>query len=555
MKLAVAYCRVSTDKEEQKKSITEQKKQWEEFFEDTGTEPAKCGLLYKKDGTSQAILGGIYADEGLSGTSLKNRRAFNLMIEDAKLKKFDMIYVEDTSRFSRSVEDCIKTVKDLRQLGIGVFFRKEGWDTLNENKDFELSLRISIAQEESRVKSERLKWAINRLHKNGGWNSTAPYGYNIVNAHLEINEEEAEIVRCIFDLYTNEGYGTGKIARFLNQNNILTKKGCKWSQPQISSILDNRLYIGEQRTHTVESADITRQYQKNVPLEEQIVHNFEHLIIIDNEKFNLAQLERNRRKEQFSNGNGHSNKHLLSTLLYCAHCGSTFKRKKRHTYKRIDGTSKDLGYEWTCIKNDMYGKDVCSHRNSLIEDDVIKIIKDEILYRKENDLSGLFEKYCDIKFSLKDLDLSKLTAEKNKLMAEQRQLRKDKTDIPIDESIYREEMQILNKSIGDVNADISRIERKKIEQENANLRFEEYKKMLSTLDFDKLTNTQLKKIFNKIQVKERKKQIYLGLYYNFLDTTEDEVIEHFEDNNNNKSGYDEAEYNYEANMIVWIKAK
>lgn len=530
MKLAVAYCRVSTDKDEQKKSIAEQKEQWKEFFRETGTKPAKCGMLYKKDGTCENILGGIYADEGISGTSLKNRKAFNQMIEDAKLKKFDMIYVEDTSRFSRSIEDGIKTVKDLRQLGIGVYFRKEGWDTLNESKDFELSLRISIAQEESRVKSERLKWALNRLHKKGGWNSTAPYGYDIVDAFLKINEAEAEIVRLIFDLYINEGCGYGRIARLLNNENALTKKNCKWTQVQVSKVLRNRLYTGEQRTHTLESADITRHYQIPVPLEEQIIHHFEHLRIIDDETFNLAELENKRRSQQFSNHTGHSNKHLLSTMIYCDNCGSTYRRKKRNTYVRLDGTRKDLGFEWTCTKNDMYGKKFCGKRNMLIEEDVIRIIKDEIKYRRKEDLSDLFDSYCSLKFPENQEDIRSLNDKKIGLQNQMRQLRQDKVNKLVDDSVYADELKELNKMIGDVNADISRIERKEIELENAKLRYHEYLKMLTTLDIDNLTNSQLKKIFNKIIVKDRgEKGLYLIFHYNFLDLTDNEIIAQFEE--------------------------
>ena len=300
MKLAVAYCRVSTDKEEQKKSIKEQKAQWQEFFNETGTKPAKVGLFYKRDGTKESLAGGIYADEGISGTSLRNRQAFNQMIEDAKHKKFDMIYVEDTSRFSRSLEDGLKTIKDLRQLGIGVYFRKEGWDTLSQDKDFEFQLRVSIAEEESRLKSQRLKWAMNRLHKKGGWNGAAPFGYDVEKSFLKINEDEAEIVKLIYDLYINQGHGLGKIARYLNAEKIPTKTGVQWSQTQISSILDNKLYNGEQRQHTVESNDLTRQTQIEIPEDEHIVFNFDHLKIIDDETFRLTELERKRRNKCYS---------------------------------------------------------------------------------------------------------------------------------------------------------------------------------------------------------------------------------------------------------------
>lgn len=532
MKLAVAYCRVSTDKEEQKKSISEQKAQWQEFFTETGTKPAKCGLLYKKDGTKEFIAGGIYADEGISGTSLKNRRAFNQMIEDARHKKFDMIYVEDTSRFSRSVEDGIKTVKDLRELGIGVYFRKEGWDTLTQDKDFELALRISIAQEESKVKSDRLKWAMNRLHKKGGWNGAAPYGYDVENAFLKINEDEAEIVKLIYNLYINEGYGLGKIARYLNSNQIPTKTGVQWSQTQVSSILDNKLYNGEQRQHTVESNDVTRHTQKEIPEEEHIVHKFDHLKIIDDETFSLTQLEREKRNKLFSTGTGHSNKHLLSTLIYCGHCGGTFKRKKRHTYRRKDGTSKDIGYEWTCGVNDMYGKDKCGHRNMLIEDRIYSQVKDMVKSLQAHSLDGLFNLYLKVKFNydISPERLEELKSKQSSLMAEMKQLRKDHLDGLIDESIYKDALKDLNACTIDVKAEISRIERREQDIENAKFLYSQYVKMIRDIDIDNITNAQLKRIFKKIIVSDYihptlGKGSKVDYEYYCMDMTANEILE------------------------------
>lgn len=533
MKLAVAYCRVSTDHEEQKKSINEQQEQWTEFFERTDTKPAKCGLLYKKDGTIKVLENGLYVDEGISGTSLKNRRAFKLMLEDAKKKKFDMIYVEDTSRFSRSVEDGIKTVKDLRALGIGVFFRKEGWDTLKEEKDFELSLRISIAQEESRVKSERMKWAISRLHKKGGWNSFAPYGYDIEKAFLKINKEEAETVHEIYKLYTEDGFGVGKIARHLNTQQIQSKKGVQWSQPQIAHILTNEIYIGKQRTHTLETSDITRHYKIQIPEDEQIVHFHKYLRIISDDVFNLTQIERKRRNELFDMGRGHSNKHLLSTLLYCAECGGTYKRKKRHSYTRKDGTNKDIGYEWTCGVNDMYGASKCGHRNMILEDKAIKVIKEEILARRKDDLSLIFELYFKKKVEENHIKPEVLNEEKEKLMQEMRILRQDLRDKLINEIVYKDAMKNLNERVSYFNNELSRYERRQYEIENAKLKYSDYRKMLNNINIDCLSNNQLKKIFNKILVKGRivggKKQVFLCFQYNFLDILEEELYKEFEE--------------------------
>lgn len=533
MKLGVAYCRVSTDKEEQKKSITEQKKEWEEFFETSNIKPAKCGLLYKKDGTRKLLSTGIYADEGISGTSLKHREAFNQMIEDAKLKKFDMIFVEDVSRFTRSVEDGIKIVKDLREIGIGVHFRKEGWDTLDQEKDFELNLRIGIAQEESRVKSERLKWAIDRLHKKGGWNCPAPFGYYRKDGYLHINEKEAEIVKIIYDLFLEKGNGIGKIARYLNENNISTKKGCKWSQAQVSTILKNEIYTGKQVTHTVETADITRKLKVAVPKEEQIVFNKEDLRIIDNETFQKAQLEYKHRNEMANIGTRHSNQHLLSSLIYCDNCGGAYKRKKRHSYVRKDGTSKDIGYEWTCAINDMYGKDRCDQRNMLIEENIIKAIRKELEYRKE-ELKYTLDLYIDNKSKHFVSNEDELKIEKQFLINEMKQLRKEYLEDKLfDETLYKEQLKEIIEKINNIDADLSRNERINYEIQNAKSNFNEYMNMINSINFEKLTNADLKKIFNKIIIKrriiDREKVLYVHFSYKFLDIIEDDLEDEYGD--------------------------
>lgn len=144
--------------------------------------------------------------------------------------------------------------------------------------------------------------------------------------------------------------------------------------------------------------DINRKIRAKVDEEEQIVHDKDELRIIDKDTFEKVQAERKKRCEMFKKGTHHSNEHLLSTLVYCGHCGGAYKRKKRHAYSRRDGTSKDIGYEWTCGINDMYGKAKCGHRNMIIEDNFIEDIKNEILKLKNNDLKGYFDLYLAVNF-------------------------------------------------------------------------------------------------------------------------------------------------------------
>lgn len=168
--------------------------------------------------------------------------------------------------------------------------------------------------------------------------------------------------------------------------------------------------------------------------------------------------------------------------------------------------------------NDMYGNNKCGHRNMLIEENVIQNIKIELQVRKNIELSDMFNTYCEKTF-VDNIDITKLLECKDNLTKEMRQLRKDRTDNVIDDEIYKEEMKELSKRTGDINAEISRHERRSDEIVRARLQFENYKKMIDEIDIDNLTNTILKKIFSKIYIKNKivngKKNIYLSFRYKF----------------------------------------
>lgn len=521
MKRCVAYCRVSTKSDDQVNSIEAQKAYYTELFKKGGYNPAEVGILYKKGGVKEKI-NGIFADEGISGTSLKRREAFKTMMEYAKKKAFDVIYVKSVSRFARSVEDGTRALKDLKELGIGVFFEDIQSNSLDSRNEFIITQFISIAQEESRIKSENIKWGIRRLQEKGGWNAGIPYGYNINEGFLSVDDKKAEKVRQIYDLFLNEGYGIGKIARYLNDNQIPTQKGTKWSQIQVARLLDNEIYVGIQRSHTEEMIDINRKIMEKVDEEEQIVHEKEELRIIDKATFEKVQAERKKRCEMFSKGTHHSNTHLFSTLIYCGHCGGAYKRKKRHTYNRKDGTSKDVGYEWTCGTNDMYGKAKCGHRNMIIEDKFIEDVKAEILQLKKEDLSKYFDLYLKVNFDyeVSAEEVKRLNIKKELIEKVKKQLRLDKASELIDEKEYVKEFKQHQLELAGVDAEINRIEQHEVEIGKAKAKYKEFLHYIKEVDINNLTNATLKKLFSKIVIKDVN---FKGIdrmttyHYNFMD--------------------------------------
>lgn len=406
---AVFYARVSTDAEDQKNSLVNQVEFFDSYISEEGYKKVDCGVLYRKDKSYQVLSGG-YADEGISGKSLKKREAFKQMIVDAKAKKFELIITKSVSRFARNVEDTAKTIKDLKELGIGVYFLDLKVNSMDNSKEFMINLFSSLAQEDSNNKSYIVQFGIRKAQLAGKFTGQAPYGYDIVDGYLVINEREAVIVKLIYNKYYHDSCGTGKIVRYLNEQQIPTKKGKLWSQVQISRILDNTIYKGLQIQHMTQVIDINRGTRKAIDEDEWIQVQKDELIIIDSELFTLVQIEKQKRLEQFghityqgdkyadSDGNAlvfkarrldatgrHSNQHIFSNLLYCHNCGSSMKRKKRKAYVRKDKTSKDIGYEWRCANNDMYGSSKCKYGNSYTEEYLLSFIKEEIIkFKQEN---------------------------------------------------------------------------------------------------------------------------------------------------------------------------
>ena len=222
-----AYCRVSTDSADQKDSFDAQVEYYTRFI---GENP-------------NWTLADIYADQGISGTSMANREEFNRMIADCRRGKIDRIFTKSVSRFARNTVDCLEMVRMLSAMGISVLFQKEQIDTAEMSSEFLLALTGVQAQDESVSISQNVKWGCKTRMKNGELVGSAAYGYVLKNGTLVINEEEAEVIRTIFRLYLS-GMGKPKIADYLNENNIPYHGSVEnWSLNTIDYILQNERCI------------------------------------------------------------------------------------------------------------------------------------------------------------------------------------------------------------------------------------------------------------------------------------------------------------------------
>ncbi len=289
---ACAYCRVSTDNDEQLSSFELQQAHYKQLVE---SHP-------------NWNLTRIFADEGISGTSLKNRTAFNEMIEECKRGTYDLILTKSVSRFARNIVDCVSLVRMLKRLDppVGVYFETDNLFTLDESKGFILTFLASFAEEESVKKSEAMVWSLEQRFKDGKLLTPPLLGYDrpkditgryIKYAPLVINESEARIVNFIYDAYLS-GWSQERIANFLTEIGCQTKTGGReWNTGSISYILSNERYCGDVLTWKTFTADLfEHKHKKNNQDRDQYLYKSHHPAIISQEKFESVQILIENRK-------------------------------------------------------------------------------------------------------------------------------------------------------------------------------------------------------------------------------------------------------------------
>jgi len=494
MKRCVAYCRVSTEKEDQKNSLQNQMSYFQDKFEKMELTVADCGLLYRKNGTSDKIKG-IFADEGISGTSYKKREAFNTMLKMARLNKFDLIYVKDTSRFARNVENFVTVINSLKQSKVEVYFEDIGTSSFDLGNEMTLQIMAIMAQKESRQKSISSKFGVRIKQRSGRWHAKAPYGYALdQNAPhcLKIIPEESKIIKDIFEKFLNKK-GTGHIARTLNDAGIKTQKGMTWKQKQITDILDREMYTGKVILHTTEVVDIIPYKKIKVPEHEQIITQAEELRIIDDLTFAKAKKERVKRRRMFSHGHHISNKHLLSTLLYCGNCGSVLKRKKRHSVQWRTDVVRDIGYEWTCQMNDMYGKKSCPERSRVNETDFLESLSRMLVSFQKTNLKEVFKIYSKLLVPEKTLQtrlmaitskLSEIQAGIDILVEQMARQKLTQDDFDISYQKLRKEKEALQEQKSDIELSVD-------ENRSVHNKYISFKRRLKTVNAGQLTRWQL----------------------------------------------------------------
>ncbi|MCI2105294.1 MAG: recombinase family protein [Intestinimonas sp.] len=373
-----AYCRVSTDQEEQQSSYQAQ------------IEYYTAKIKTNKDWT----MAGIFADEGITGTSAKKRTEFLKLMKLCERGKVDMVLTKSISRFSRNTLDCLGYIRKLKEKGIPIIFEKEGINTMRMASEMTISLLGSFAQAESESISKNVTWGKRQSFKNG--KVTFQYsrflGYEKgEDGKPKIVPEEAAIVKRIYQSYLS-GYSVAKIKRELEAEGVISGTGKKvWSTNAIRYMLRNEKYIGDallQKTYVTDF--LTKKSKKNQGEVPQYYVTGNHKGIISKELFNLVQEEIARRaskrkvsqKTTKTEQGKYSSKYALSELLVCGFCGARYRRV---TWAR-NGKKKIV---WRCISRLEYGTKYCKESPTIeeyrLQDALMKAIceavkdKDELI--------------------------------------------------------------------------------------------------------------------------------------------------------------------------------
>lgn len=437
------YARVSTDSDMQLNSLDNQRNYYENYIK------SKQVWTYV-DG---------YVDEGISGVRVEKRESFKKMIRDAKLHKFDLIVTKEVSRFARDLEDSIHYIRILKEANVGVFFENQNLNTFDSGSELILNIMFNLAQEESRKLSSRIKFGHKEAIKKGHvLGSSNIIGYKKNNCKLVIVENEARLVKLVFELYATGKYGFYKLAKYLGELGYYNKFGNLYDKDTLKRIISNPKYKGYYRGHTYEIIDYRTRKRKKIDDNEQIIYksNDDSIPpIVTEELWNKANQILNTRTKSYQNNNYYTGslKYSFSSKIFCKEHNTNFgrshgnKKKNRPTWScskylkyKLDAcvspiiTEKDLTiilkkifdnliddkdiivnemielYNSTLSQNN-YDLELSNIENNIKE---IELKKDKILelvYKniiKENDVKNYFEKYR--------MELNKLSFSKKKIL-------------------------------------------------------------------------------------------------------------------------------------------
>ena len=378
------YARVSTDKDEQLNSLDNQVKYYE--------------ALIKKNKSWTFVPG--YVDEGLSGISTKKRENFNRMVEDGKSGAFDLIVTKEISRFARNTLDSIKYTRELLANGVAVFFQNDNINTLDEDSELRLTIMSSIAQDELRKLSSRVKFGHQQAIKSKVvLGNSRIFGYKKDSKRLVIDEAEAPMVRELFELYATDQYSMKQIEGIFWNKGYRNLNGNRIAHGTMSNMIANPKYKGYYVGNKVKVVDMFTKKQKFLPPDEWVMFKDEtgEIVpaIVSEELWDKANLILRRRSEDVKNRQGVCNHpNLLTGKLFCTCCGEPYYRRES---KKVYGPNNS---KWVCSGKIKNGADTCA--SFPIYESEIQPLLLEVFRDTKADADALAEEYIRLYTEMTD---------------------------------------------------------------------------------------------------------------------------------------------------------
>ena len=518
----VDYDRVSTEKEVQLNSLINQAN----YFNDMIAEVKKWNHI------------GSCVDEGISGTQVYKRDDFLRMIEDARLGKFDLIVTKEISRFARNTIDSIKYTQLLLSYGVIVFFVSDNINTINPDSEFRLTLMASMAQDEVRKLSERVKFGIRRSIKDGKVGGGGLYGYIKKNCKLIINESEAPAVRKIFSLYSSGEYGFKKIAEILAGDGYFTRNGKVFSDTTLRKMIINPRYKGWYTANMSEVEDYKTHKKVSKAKEEWVIYKDESgsiPAIVSEEIWNKANEIHNERKSRW-------NKNVLNKEFYIQNRNYTSKifcMEHNTTFIRTASGKRKDNPIWQCNEFLRHGIKGCATPRLFEKhlDEIFTTMLEKIVDNKEEILDEISNDYLNlIKESNSAYDTDSLKQKIN----EQQILKERILDMSLRKMISDDEFIEKNNKIKN---EISKLNKELVQIESNKESVPYYEKIISQIresltpkldiknNVGKYFNLFIDKVFVS-KINNDRKHLKLQMVFNFKHNDEEVEI----DMNNNSSG-------------------
>ena len=460
------YARVSSESDAQLNSL--------------GNQIAYYENLIKKNLAWTLVEG--YIDEGLSGISTKKRENFNRMIDDASTDKFDLVITKEISRFARNTLDSIQYTRQLLSYGVGVFFQNDNINTFDEDSELRLSIMSSIAQEELRKLSSRVKFGHQQAIKSSVvLGNSRIFGYTKADGRLVIDETEATMVRELFELYATGEYSMKQIEKIFWDKGYRNHNGNKIAHTTMSNMISNPKYKGYYVGNKVKVVDMFTKKQKFLPPEEWVMFKDEtgEIVpaIVSEELWDKANVILKRRSEDVKARQGicnHAN--LLTGKLWCTQCGQPYYRRESKD------KSGNKNSKWLCSGKIKNGADSC--KSFAIYEDEIKPILFEVFQDTKADADAMVEEYVRMYTELtQNGKIPEKIAQQQKIVDFANRKKNKLLQLVAEDSItsadFKQMTADCNKEIQDAEAEIAELEQLASEGDEFKRKIDEMRKVLA----------------------------------------------------------------------------